>query len=218
MQKYEKLEKIGEGNGATKCSYTIFCIPCISSSSTISNAQTPTSTLAASLAPSFTLRADNNPPVSISCRRPLATLALPVAPISRPQHFLHFLRPASEPLKESPPPPPPASVLAADLQPQYFCRPSFLSQTPAHYFQTLPKHCLCYRPPTLAATASPCCRHVEPQQAPSLPRPHSQSSAMSGLHPESLPLFLQASEIHSRDSRLPSREGLPRMPHPFPHP
>lgn len=92
MQKYEKLEKIGEGNGTRRCSCKIFfCIPCISGSSTISNAhrlrpqrllqprpraqhpvQTPTLPLA--------FPAETPPGFSTPCRPDLPAAALPACP------------------------------------------------------------------------------------------------------------------------------------------
>lgn len=42
-------------------------------------------------------------PSAFPADAPLPILALPVGPISRPQHFLHFLHPPSAPLKESTP-------------------------------------------------------------------------------------------------------------------
>lgn len=61
--------------------------------------QTSSSALAAALAPalapSSTLRAVTSPPVSISRRRSLPALALPVGRTSGAQHFLRVLPPAS---------------------------------------------------------------------------------------------------------------------------
>lgn len=136
MQKYEKLEKIGEGNGTTRCSCQIFLCrpfgaPCSAGFSTVSNTHKLRSQHWLQPWP----RAQHSLqtpllPVSISRRRPfptlalpetyLPTLALPASPApslsTTGRAFIHHHRP-----------PPPASVVHADLRP-HFCRPSLFSQ------------------------------------------------------------------------------------------
>lgn len=181
MQKYEKLEKIGEGNGTTRCSCQIFLCrpfgaPCSAGSSTVSNTHKLRSQHWLQPWP----RAQHSLqtpllPVSINRRRPfptlalpetyLPTLALPASPApslsTTGRAFIHHHR-------RHPPPQPQWSMQTADL---ISTGPHF-SPRPARYFQNPRKQCLYYRLPyagscSLSLLQTPLRR----LQAPSLPPP-----------------------------------------------
>lgn len=162
MQKYEKLEKIGEGNGTARCPCKIFCrpfsIPYSPGSSTVTAIPTD-SDLSTGCSPGppaqHSMQTAILPLLAFPMDAPLPTLALPVTHL--PTSTSCISSPSSAPLAQ--PHPAPASVPAADLQPLHSCWPSLLSQTPAPNFQTLQKLGLCDRPPHLAPAASACCRH-----------------------------------------------------------
>lgn len=162
MQKYEKLEKIGEGNGTARCSCKIFfcrpfSIPCSPGSSTVSNTHRFRPQHWLQPWPlSSTLRADSSPPpASVSHGRLPPHLSTP----SDPPPDLHtscICSPSSAPLAQ--PHPPPASVLSADLQPLRSCGP-YSSPRPLLPIFRPQKLGLCDRPPHLAPAASACWRH-----------------------------------------------------------
>lgn len=149
MQKYEKLEKIGEGNGTTRCSckiflYRPFSIPCSPGSSTVSNTHR--------LRPQHWLQP--RPELNTPCRPLSFPLASPADAPSQPQHRLETYLPtltlpaSSAPslgtlCRLSPSPQPQCSMQTSNLN--VSADPHF-SPRPAHHPQTRRKHRLYWRP------------------------------------------------------------------------
>lgn len=154
--------------------------------------QTPTSALAAALAPGSTLRADNNPPVSISCRRPPPKLSTPCRPDLRTSAL-----PAFPTLSTTCTTPFPPSLSSGSRPPTSTFLPAFIPlPDPCSPLKApLSKHCFHCRP-TWQSQPLPAVDLLEPLQAPSVPRPHSESSATPGFHPD--PLLLTPPGIRTQ--------------------
>lgn len=127
--------------------------------------QTLTSALAAALASSSTLHADNNPPVSISCRRPPPKLSTPCRPDLRTSALPAY--PTLSITCTTAPLPTPYSRLSSGSRPP---TSTFLSAfiplpDPFSLFLALLKHCFHCRP-TWQSQPLPTVDLFEPLQAP----------------------------------------------------